>query len=127
MAELLAYPLVEARSRQLGETGGVVDEADRQRRSGLQRAAVFAVDRDVDRLAPAGIADVQDVAGGDDEGPRGQRVRGDVGDHVALHAPGEDRPLVGEVVAGRAGRGGGDEPCLLYTSPSPRDGLLSRM
>ena len=70
---------------------------------------VGAVDRDFDRLAAGGVADVEDVAGGDDQGPRGQRVRRDVADRVSLHAPGQDRALVGEVVAGRADRGGGDE------------------
>ena len=29
--------------------------------------------------------------------------------------------------SGVRGRGGAGFPCLLYTSPSPRDGLLSRM
>ena len=87
-----------------------VDEADLQRRARRPgRRNVAAVDRDFDRLAAGGVADVEDVAGGDDQRPRGERVRRDVADHVSLHAPGEDRPLVGEVVAGRAGRGGGDE------------------
>ena len=37
------------------------------------------------------------------------------------------RPVPGEAAA-RGGRGGGIAiSCLLYTSPSPRDGLLSRM
>ena len=53
---------------------------------------------------------MEDVAGGDDQGARGQRVRRDVADRVSLHPPGQDRPLVGEVVAGGADRGGGDEP-----------------
>ena len=59
---------------------------------------------------PAALATVQHVARGDHERPGGERVRGDEADHVALDAPGEDRPRVGEVVAGRAGRGRGDQP-----------------
>ena len=30
-------------------------------------------------------------------------------------------------LARKVGQGGIDQACLLYTSPSPRDGLLSRM
>src|SRR5665647_1258550 len=48
-----------------------------------------------------------------------------VDDHsgAVLHAPGEQ---VGGRPAGDQGEGW-LEGCLLYTSPSPRDGLLSRM
>ena len=68
MAELLADPLVEARPRQLGEPADVVGEADLERGAGLERADLPAVDRDVDRLAAGGVADMEDVARGDDEG-----------------------------------------------------------
>ena len=37
---------------------------------------------------------------------------------VPCHAPDTSRALLGKVLS---------MPCLLYTSPSPRDGLLSRM
>ena len=43
-------------------------------------------------------------SGRDHERPRGERVRRDERHHVALHAPGEHRPAVGEVVARRARR-----------------------
>ncbi|HWO84806.1 MAG TPA: NAD(+)/NADH kinase, partial [Solirubrobacterales bacterium] len=48
-----------------------------------------------DGLAAGSVSDVEDVARGDDERARGQRVGRDVADHVALHAPGQDRALIG--------------------------------
>ena len=43
-------------------------------------------------------------------------MRGDEADHVALDAPGEDRAAVGEVVAGRADRGRGDESVAAHVA-----------
>ena len=42
----------------------------------------------------------------------------------STNAPAAASPTV---AADRGGRGGDGGACLLYTSPSPRDGLLSRM
>ena len=39
----------------------------------------------------------------------------------------KEKPQRGEVVAVGPGKEGNLMTCLLYTSPSPRDGLLSRM
>ena len=50
------------------------------------------------------VVDGQRVVRRDDERPRGQRVRGDERDDVALHAPRQHRPAVGEVVARRPRR-----------------------
>src|SRR4051794_7141964 len=110
VAELLANALVEARPRKLREAADALGEADLQRRPRLQLTDVLAVERGVDRLVAGGVADVEDVGGSDDESARGQRVGRDVADDVSLHPPGKDRALVGEVVAGRANRRGGDEP-----------------
>ena len=77
---------------------------------GASSADRLAVDGDVDRVAAGLVADPQDVVGGDDQRPRGQRVRRDVADHIALHPPGQDRAAVGEVVAGRPRRRRGDQP-----------------
>ena len=38
-----------------------------------------------------------------------------------------DMPVSADFVLDRAAQELADEACLLYTSPSPRDGLLSRM
>ena len=46
--------------------------------------------------------DRQQVARGDHQRPRGERVRRDERHHEALHAPGQDGAAVGEVVARRA-------------------------
>ena len=54
---------------------------------------------------------------------------------IAYHTPSNpysfDAPIYGGVVrlvfATEPGRTGERDACLLYTSPSPRDGLLSRM
>ena len=80
VAELLAYPLVEAGAGELGEAADAVGEADLRASPGASVAGLRAVDGDVDRVAALGVADVEDVAGGDDQGPRGERVRGDVAD-----------------------------------------------
>src|SRR5215207_8906867 len=109
MTELLPNALVEARAWQLREAADRVDETDLERGAGLEVGDLAAVDGDFDRLAIGRVEDVEDVARGDDQRPRRQRVRRDVADHVPLHPPGQDRPLVGEVVAGRPRRGGGDE------------------
>ena len=63
-----------------------------------------AVYGDVHRLAAGGVGDPQRVARGHNQRPRRQRVWRDVADHEPLDPPGEDRPVVGEVVAGRAHR-----------------------
>src|SRR6201747_2818840 len=109
MSELLADALVEAGARQLGEAADAVGEADLERVAGRQVGEIGAVDRDFDRLAARGVADVEDVPRGDDQGTRGQRVRRDVADRVSLYPPGQDRPLVSQVVAGGANGRGGDE------------------
>src|SRR3954454_8880573 len=109
MAELVSYALVEARTGELCEAADRIEEADLQILPRLQLGEPAAVDGHLDRLALRRVLDVENVAGGDDEGARGQRVRGDVADHVSLHSPGQDRTLVGEVVAGRTDRGGGDD------------------
>src|SRR4029077_20901450 len=62
------------------------------------------------------VAHREDGDRGDDQGAGGERVGGDVADHIALHAPGQDRALVGEVVAGRADRGGGDESVAAHVA-----------
>src|SRR6185312_11318038 len=108
--ELVADPPVEAGAGQLGEAAGGVDEADLELFAGGELAELVAVEGDFDRLAGGRVADREDVGRRDHQGSRGQRVRGDVADHVPLHPPGQDRPLVGEVVAGRADRGGGNQP-----------------
>src|SRR5436853_5813091 len=109
MAELLPDALVEAGPGKLRQTAYRVDEADLQRGAGLEVGDLAPVDGNFDRLALGRVEDVEDVARGDNQGARRQRVRRDVADHVPLHPPGQDRPLVGEVVAGRSRRGGGDE------------------
>src|SRR6478752_1663132 len=109
MPELLPDSLVEARAGELCQVADRVEEADLERGPGREVGDLAAVDRDLDRLALWRVADVEHVTGGDDQRPRGQGVRRDVADHVSLHAPGQDRPLVGEVVPGRAGGGRGDE------------------
>ena len=50
-------------------------------------------------------------------------------DKELRHASGPlaDKPSAKVVRALLTGRGGELKTCLLYTSPSPRDGLLSRM
>ena len=116
MPELLADPVVEARARDLGQRGDAVAEAHLRRGAGGELGDRVAVDGDVDRVAPGRVADPKHVAGGDDERPRGQRVRGDVADHVALDPPGEDRAAVGEVVAGGSGRGRGDQPVAAHVA-----------
>src|SRR4051794_7880349 len=105
VAELLADAVIEARAWELSELSDHVDEADIQGSVGDESACLGTVDRDVYRRTPGRIADGEHVLGGDDEGASGEGVGSDVADHVALHAPGEDRALVGKVVAGRAGRG----------------------
>ena len=52
------------------------------------------------------VGHLQRVVGRHHERAGGERVRGDEGDDVALHSPGQHRTAVGEVVAGRARRGG---------------------
>src|SRR5690349_13700349 len=116
MAELLPDPVVEARAGKLREPAYPVREAHVEGRPGRQRRRRRAVDRDVDRLAARGIADAEHVAGSDDERSGGQRVGRDVADDVTLHSPGEDRSLVGEVVAGGPGRGRGDEPVAAHVA-----------
>src|SRR3954449_4433729 len=109
MAELLAYSVIEAGARELGELADRVDEAQVEGGAGCEGARQSAVDGDVDRLAARGVADGEDILWGDHKGAGGERMRRDVADHVALRAPGEDRALVGEVVARRAGRRRRDE------------------
>src|ERR1044072_6829944 len=99
MAELLPVAVIEAGAGQLGEAPHFPGEADLQRGAGLQRSHLLAADRDLDRLrAPPGgaalrpplvpaapraparlaarrVADGEHIAGGDDEGARGERVR----------------------------------------------------
>src|SRR3954471_24583639 len=105
MAELVPDALVEARAWELCQAADRVEEADLDLRPRRQLGDLAAVDGHLDRLPLPRVLDVQRVPRGTDERPRGQRVRSDVADHVALHAPGQDRALVGEVVAGRSDRG----------------------
>src|ERR1700709_2568881 len=109
MTELLADALVEAGARQLGEAADAVGEAALERVAGPQGGAIGAVHPALDRRAARGVADVEDVPRGDDQGTRGQRVRRDVADRVSLYPPGQDRPLVSQVVAGGANGRGGDQ------------------
>ena len=76
----------------------------------LQLACGLAVERDLNRLAARGVPHLERIVWSHNERPRGQRVGRDEADHVALHAPGQDRSSVGEVVAGRARRRGDREP-----------------
>jgi len=109
MPELLPDPVVEARARELGQLACGVGEAHVEGGAGSEVARVGAVDGDVDRLAAGSVADAEHVAGGDDQGTRGEGVGGDVAHHVPLHPPGENRTLVGEVVSGRSCGCGGDQ------------------
>ena len=74
----------------------------------------------------------QCLAGNLDEAGEGLRVgHGDVGEHLAVNLDTRglealDEAVVGDVVG--AGRSVDTrDPCLLYTSPSPRDRQKSRM
>src|SRR5258707_559494 len=65
VAELLPDPLIEAGARQLGEATDRLDEADFERGAGGELGELAAVDRDFDRLATGGVADMEDVTRGD--------------------------------------------------------------
>ena len=59
---------------------------------------------------------------------RGETFADIAGAAKAFLAAGRPFPVTGEGIMDTAGTGGdGANTCLLYTSPSPRDGLLSRM
>src|SRR5215212_6666900 len=103
-AELLADAAIEVRPRHLREPPRVVTEAHLDLVTWSELADVLPVEGDVDRVASGLVTHLEDVVGGDDQGPRGERVRGNEADHISLHPPREDRPLVGEVVAGGSGR-----------------------
>ena len=97
-----------------GATVRILDRAGRAKTAAKQQLAELARQhrdaewkiRQLGREHPGG-----DGGGDGDGGGRRKRERDDAPD-----APAE--PAAG---------GGDDAPCLLYTSPSPRDGLLSRM
>src|SRR3954452_5250401 len=108
--ELLPDATVEAPARQLGETADRLREANLELITRRQLPRRLAVERDLDRLATGGVSHHQGIVGRDDECPGGEGVRRDEADHIPLHAPGEDRPRVGEVVASRARGGGGHQP-----------------
>src|SRR5437763_4843026 len=98
--ELLPDPLVEARALYLGEAADALVKGDLGLVARRKRAELLAVDRDVDRLAAGCVSDSQDVVGGDHQRPGVERVRRYVADDIPLHAPGENRPAVREVVSG---------------------------
>ena len=70
--------------------------------------------------SPRAVVDRQHVARRHDQRARGERVRRDEGDDVALHAPGQHRAAVGEVVARGALRGGDHEAVAADARRSPR-------
>src|SRR5215218_5724332 len=110
LPELLPDAVVEVRARQLGEPADGLLEADLQLGARGELSRPLPVEGDLDRLAPGRVSDVQRIARRDHQSARGERVRRDEADHIPLHAPGEDRTGVGEVVAGRSGGGRGDQP-----------------
>src|SRR4051812_24627421 len=123
MAELVADALVEARTGELRQAADRVEEADLERRPGGKLGGLAAIHGDLDRLALGRVVDVEHVPRRAHEGAGGERVRRDVADDVALPPPGQNRSLVGEVVAGRADGSGSDEavaadvPDLLAGNP----------
>ena len=113
-SEALAQAVVEARARELGERRVRQRELDVDVLARGQLAGRAAVDVDLDRLLAARVVDRQQVVGRHHERAGGQRVRRDEGDDEAAHAPRQDRAAVGEVVAGRALRGGDHEPVAAH-------------
>ena len=110
LPELLADPLVEVRARQLSQAADRLLEADLELVARRQLPRRLAVERDLDGLAPRRVANLERVVGRHDQRARGEGVRRDEADHVSLHAPRQDRPGVGEVVARRPGGRRGHQP-----------------
>ena len=108
-AELVPETVVEGRAGRLREAHLGVLEPDLELLPRCERADGAPVGGHVHVVAARAVQDVEDVVGRDDKRARRERMRRDEGDDEPLHAPGEHRPAVGEVVARRAGRRGGNE------------------
>src|ERR1700752_1660444 len=109
VAELLADAAIEVRSRELRQAADPLPEPHLELVSARQFADRSPGQDHRYRIPAGAVADGQDVVGRNNQSPGGERVRGDEADHVPLDAPGQDRTLVGEVVAGGPGGGGGDQ------------------
>src|SRR5215208_565536 len=115
-AELLADAAVEGLSGQLRERAQAGVEGDLHLTAARELRDGLSVEHDVHRLAPGLVDHAQDVVGRNHQRPRGERVRSDEADHVALDSPREDRALVGEVVAGGSDRRRGHQPVATHVT-----------